>query len=103
MYLVKPVNRAVRDEVEVLLARIASRQLVPGAAAKAQVQARIGSGLARGELATGADAAALTRFYWAVIDGLSLQALDGASREMMLAMIGAAMRAWPEQPQRQAA
>jgi hypothetical protein len=103
MYLVKPLDRAVRDEIETLLARVASRQLVPGMAAKALVEGRIQCGLARGELSPGVDGAALMRFYWAVIDGLSLQAHDGATREMMLAMVDAAMRAWPEEPRRQAA
>jgi hypothetical protein len=103
MYLVKPLHRAVRDEVEALLARVASRQLVAGVTAKAQLEARILSGVARGELAGDAEGAALARFYWAVIDGLALQARDGASRQAMLAMVDAAMRAWPGQPQRQAA
>ena len=67
-------------------------------AARARLKERIERGVKAGELPRGTDASALANFYMAVIAGMSLQARDGASRKSLLAMVDAAMRAWPEAP-----
>ena len=56
---------------------------------------RIEHGIRDGELPANTDAAALANFYATVFRGMSMQAIDGASRESLLATAAAAMRAWP--------
>jgi AcrR family transcriptional regulator len=68
------------------------------AASKATMRARIQKGIDNGELPADTDATALTNLYSAVIAGMSLQAREGATRKALLAMVDAAMRAWPEKP-----
>jgi AcrR family transcriptional regulator len=68
------------------------------AASKARMRERIQQGIDNGELPADTDAAALTNLYSAVISGMALQAKDGATRKTLLAMVDAAMRAWPETP-----
>ncbi len=63
--------------------------------AKARLRARIERGVKEGELPADTDVGALTNFYAAVINGMSLQARDGVSRKGLLAMVDTAMRAWP--------
>ena len=65
-------------------------------AARAYLKARIDRGLAEGELAHGTDTGALADFYHAIVAGMSLQARDGASRKRLMAMVKAAMHAWPD-------
>jgi len=48
-----------------------------------------------GELPARTDAAALARFYAAVIQGMSVQARDGASRKELQAIAKVALSAWP--------
>jgi AcrR family transcriptional regulator len=48
-----------------------------------------------GELPAGTDIDALARFYTAMVQGMSIQALDGASRAKLDAMVDVAMDAWP--------
>ena len=48
-----------------------------------------------GELPARTDAAALARFYCAVIQGMSVQARDGASRKELQAIAKVALSAWP--------
>lgn len=62
---------------------------------EANLRARIERGVAAGELPAGTDAGALARFYATVLEGMSIQARDGASRKSLLATAAAAMRAWP--------
>jgi hypothetical protein len=62
---------------------------------EANVKARIQRGLAEGELPAHIDCAALAKFYSTVLEGMSIQARDGASRKSLLATADAAMRAWP--------
>lgn len=50
---------------------------------------------ASGELPKTTDAAALARFYSAVLQGMSVQAASGASRKALQGIIAQAMRAWP--------
>lgn len=71
------------------------------AAARARLRERIHLGVKEGELDAGTDVAALTDFYVALINGMSLQAREGASRKSLLAMVETALRAWP-QPSRAA-
>ncbi|MFF5445080.1 TetR/AcrR family transcriptional regulator [Streptomyces sp. NPDC012888] len=58
--------------------------------------ARIRADVAAGLLPAGTDAAGLARYFGAVIQGMSQQSRDGATREDLLALAGTAMRAWPE-------
>ncbi len=55
----------------------------------------IRAGVAAGELPAGTDAAALARHTGAVIQGMSQQARDGASREQLEALAEIAMTIWP--------
>lgn len=67
------------------------------ASARAILKARIDQGLREGELPSGTDTAALADFYSTVLQGMSVQARDGATRKRLLATAEAAMRAWPAQ------
>jgi AcrR family transcriptional regulator len=55
----------------------------------------IGDDIAAGLLPAGTDPGGLARFYGAVIQGMSQQARDGATRAELLAIAEAARRAWP--------
>jgi len=66
------------------------------------MQARIEAGIAAGELPAGADAAALARFFNAVMQGMSMQARDGATRAALEGLAEMAMLAWPAPPARPA-
>ena len=59
------------------------------------IKARIERGIADRELAPGTDAGALAKFFTTVLEGMSIQARDGASRKSLLATAATAMRAWP--------
>ncbi len=61
----------------------------------ARLQARIEHGIAEGELPPKTDARELARFFMTILQGMSVQARDGASRDSLLATAQAAMRAWP--------
>ncbi|MER7567483.1 TetR/AcrR family transcriptional regulator [Streptomyces sp. NPDC048523] len=61
----------------------------------AAFESRIRAGIAAGELPAGTDAAALARHAGAVIQGMSQQARDGASREELEAVAEIAMAIWP--------
>ncbi len=52
--------------------------------------------MAAGLLPPGTDARARPRFGGDVLQGMSQQARDGATREELEAVAEAAMRAWPE-------
>lgn len=56
---------------------------------------RITADVSAGLLPAGTDAVALGTFYAAVIQGMSTQARDGASREVLHAVATVAMNAWP--------
>jgi AcrR family transcriptional regulator len=79
-----PENQAVRDYLVEL--RRQTFELI---------RARLERGVADGELAPATDADALAAYYNTVLEGLSIQARDGASRESMHAIIDCAMAAWP--------
>lgn len=59
------------------------------------LEARIGAAIARGELPEGLDARALALYVSTVLQGLSAQARDGATRAELEAIVDTAMRAWP--------
>ncbi|MFG3494930.1 TetR/AcrR family transcriptional regulator [Streptomyces sp. NPDC047928] len=61
----------------------------------AVIEARVAADAAAGLLPAGADTRALARFAGAVLQGMSQQARDGATREELEAVADAAMRAWP--------
>lgn len=61
----------------------------------AALESRIRAGIAAGELPAGTDAAALARHAGAVIQGMSQQARDGASRKELEAVAEIAMAIWP--------
>ncbi|WP_329267171.1 TetR/AcrR family transcriptional regulator [Streptomyces pseudovenezuelae] len=61
----------------------------------AAFESRIRADMAAGELPAGTDAAALARYTGAVIQGMSQQARDGASREELEAVAEIAMAIWP--------
>ncbi|WP_437733932.1 TetR/AcrR family transcriptional regulator [Sorangium sp. So ce1335] len=62
--------------------------------AQDELQRRLDRGVAEGDVPAGTDTAALAAFYTTVLNGLSLQARDGASREALQAIVDCAMAAW---------
>jgi AcrR family transcriptional regulator len=56
---------------------------------------RLARGVAEGDLAPSADLDRLAAFYTTVLEGLSIQARDGASKEKLNMIVEAAMLAWP--------
>lgn len=56
-----------------------------------------------GELARGTDVEALARFYGAVVQGLSVQARDGAGESALRGVVEVALAAWPGKSPRPAA
>jgi AcrR family transcriptional regulator len=56
---------------------------------------RIASGIVAGELPPDTDPLALAQFYGAVIQGMSIQAHDGADQATLLAIGETALAAWP--------
>jgi hypothetical protein len=61
----------------------------------AAFESRTRAGIAAGELPAGTDAAALARHTGAILQGMSQQARDGASREELEALAEIAMAIWP--------
>lgn len=59
---------------------------------------RLERAVADGELAPRTDTAALAAFYASVVQGMSVQAVDGATREQLLMLAEYAMAAWPGRP-----
>lgn len=58
------------------------------------LQRRLEHSMAEGELPQGTDTATIAAFYITILQGLSIQAHDGASREQMEAIVDCAMAAW---------
>ncbi len=56
---------------------------------------RIEGAIAAGELPQGTDAAGLAAFYAATVQGMSVQAVDGATTEQLQRLGDYAMAAWP--------
>lgn len=59
------------------------------------LQARVQRGIDEGDVPCGADAARVAAFYMTVLQGLSVQARDGASHLALNDVIDGAMAAWP--------
>ncbi len=59
------------------------------------LRTRIECGAQSGELAEGADPAALARYVMAVSNGMCVQAASGASREQLMETGELALAAWP--------
>ena len=78
-----PANKVVQDHVRGL--RIRRQKLI---------QQRLRRGVDEGELPNDLDVVALAVFYTAVIDGLAIQARDGASRKALDFTARCAMAAW---------
>jgi len=55
---------------------------------------RIARGIDAGELPPGTDASAMARYHGALLQGMSVQAQDGASEAELLGLVDVAMRAW---------
>ncbi|KDD25556.1 TetR/AcrR family transcriptional regulator [Bordetella bronchiseptica] len=64
-------------------------------AGESLLQDRLAQGIAQGDLAPTADIAQLAAFYTTVLEGLSIQARDGAGADKLNTIIDAAMLAWP--------
>lgn len=64
-------------------------------AARCALEARLERAVAQGELPDGLDIAAIASFFVTVQQGMSIQAVDGASAEALEAVARAAMSAWP--------
>ena len=64
-------------------------------AAQEAMTARLRQGIAAGDLPAGTDAQALAVYYFAILQGMSMQARDGARRAVLLGMAATAMKAWP--------
>jgi AcrR family transcriptional regulator len=58
------------------------------------IKERLLRAVADGDLPKSADLDQLTSFYVAVLDGLAIQARDGATREALNSVVDAAMAAW---------
>lgn len=65
------------------------------AASFAQLIAKLEWAKHRGELPTDTDVHALARFYSAIVQGMSVQAIDGASTTELNHLVDIAMLAWP--------
>lgn len=61
---------------------------------QAQLEARLDRAVAEGELPPGIDTARIAAFYTTVLQGLSIQARDGATPEMLSSVVDCAMLAW---------
>jgi AcrR family transcriptional regulator len=59
------------------------------------IRDRLEQGVRGGELPASTDVEALAAFFTTVLQGLSIQARDGASRDTLRATAELAMRAWP--------
>ena len=63
-------------------------------AALGQIQKTIERGVSAGELPTATDVGALARYYTSVIQGMAIQARDGATKADLLPVVKIAMAAW---------
>ncbi len=59
-----------------------------------RLQDRLDRGVTDGDVPAGADTATLADFYSTVLDGMSIKARDGATREELHAIADAALAAW---------
>ena len=78
-----PANKTVQDHVRGLRAR-----------RKKVIEERLRRGVGEGELPATLDVSAVASFYTTVVDGLAIQARDGASRKALQFAVRGAMAAW---------
>lgn len=81
-------------------AGIQQQMLLLRQAVEAGLRTWMERGMASGELPTSIDPAALAKYYYAVAQGMTLQARDGATTEQLLAVARLSMQAWPSPPTR---
>lgn len=62
------------------------------------IKTRIDRGVVQGEFSNTVDTAALAAYYMSVLEGISTQARDGASREKLRAISALALSIWPGKP-----
>ncbi len=62
---------------------------------QARIRDRLDRALDDGELGPAVDTAGVAAFYTTVLEGLSIQARDGASADIMHGVVDRAMAAWP--------
>ena len=63
---------------------------------RAALQKSIEKDIRSGELDVSANAAALARFYTTVLQGMSVQAIDGATQADLTAVMQTALSSWPQ-------
>ncbi len=78
-----PENKTVRE-----LMSKTRRKAIDGFAA------RIRRGQTEGDVPKGTDVAAMAAFYATLVQGMSIQARDGATKKQLLATVDAALAAW---------
>lgn len=78
-----PANKGIETTLRDLRGQVAST-----------IEARLTRARDEGELPAAADPVAMAAFYTTVLQGLSIQARDGASRERLLAIVDGAMASW---------
>ncbi len=64
-----------------------------------QFEAILAAGKAMGDLPASTDTRTLARFYVSVVQGMAVQAIDGASRDDLEALVDVALQAWPSPQQ----
>jgi len=62
-----------------------------------QFEALLAAGKANGELPPSTDVSLLAKFYVSFVQGMAVQAIDGASRDELEALVDVALTAWPGQ------
>lgn len=65
---------------------------------EAKLRERLERARDEGELSPAVDPADLARFFTTLLQGFSVQAAGGASREQLAALVPLAMRSWPAEP-----
>jgi AcrR family transcriptional regulator len=61
---------------------------------QALIRRRLKQGIADGDVPAATDVGTVAAFYSTVLNGLSLQARDGASRKQLMGVVDCAMKAW---------
>jgi AcrR family transcriptional regulator len=59
------------------------------------LRARLDAAVAQGELPASTDIGGLSRFYLGVLQGMAIQARDGATKAELMSAVASAMAAWP--------
>ncbi len=62
------------------------------------LKARFDAAIGTGELPPDTDTDSLARFYSALVQGMSVQACDGACTERLISLVAIALSAWPGDP-----